>query len=132
MAEYTFIVKKDIRTVIEYLTDTEKFVSVHPLIYKMVAVGDDTYRVFETLKVGGIPFRFRYRARITYQPGAVLIRATVMGLTKLSMHFTFFEDEGHTVVTERFEIQSLLPLSRFMNRLIEAQHQRMFEAIESA
>jgi hypothetical protein len=43
-----------------YLADTNKFTSVHPVITKLEPKGGDNYLVYETLKVGFIPFSFTY------------------------------------------------------------------------
>ena len=53
-----FRVNKPIDTVFDYLTDMQKFVSVHPLISKIDDLSGNNYLVHETLKVGFIPFSF--------------------------------------------------------------------------
>jgi carbon monoxide dehydrogenase subunit G len=130
MIELTFKVSKDISTITQHLTDVEKFVSVHPLIYKMTDLGENTYKVFEKIKMGIIPYRFTYRATITHDHNSVKMNASVMGLTKLSMHFTFQREGNVTIINERLTVQSVLPIKNFMVKLISKQHQEMFKNID--
>lgn len=89
MTEFTFKISTDIATIKQYLIDVEKFVSVHPLIYKMTDLGQGKYKVFEKVKIGFFPYNFTYKATITHNDNSVNINASIMGLTKLSMQFTF-------------------------------------------
>lgn len=54
--------KSDI--IFEYLTDMQKFVSVHPVIFKIENSSNNNYLVHETLKFGFIPFSFTYPVNI--------------------------------------------------------------------
>ena len=130
MTEFIFKVKKDIITIKKQLTNVENFVNIHPLIYKMTDLGRNKYKVFEKIKIGVIPYRFTYKAIITEEKDSVNIVATVMGLTTISMFFTFQEEDKVTVIHERLIIKSPLPIKNYMNRLIEKQHKTMFNNIE--
>jgi len=130
MTEFIFKVKKDIIIIKQQLTIVENFVNVHPLVYKMKDLGWNKYKVFEKIKIGVIPYRFTYKAIITDEKDSVNIVATVMGLTTISMFFTFQEEDKVTVIHERLIIKSPLPIKNYMNRLIEKQHKTMFNNIE--
>jgi carbon monoxide dehydrogenase subunit G len=132
MKKLTFKVQKDVNTVKDYLSDAEKFVSVHPLIYKMKHLGENKYKVFEKIDIGNIPYRFTYMAYFTIDENSVRIDAQVMGLTKIAIHFSFSEKGGYTQITENLEINSILPIKSFMYSLFEKQHQIMFNTIEKA
>ena len=130
MTELIIKVKKDIFTIRQQLTDVEKFVIVHPLIYKMTDLGGNKYKVYEKIKIGIIPLRFTYKAFITHDKDYVKIVATVMGMTSISMFFTFQEEDKVTVIHEKLIIKYPLPIKNYMNRLIEKQHKTMFNNIE--
>lgn len=61
MTQLTFKIQKDAQTVLSYLTDTQKFVSVHPLIYKMKELNKNKYKVYESVKLGIFTYRFTYQ-----------------------------------------------------------------------
>ena len=48
----SFKIHKNIDLVFDYLTDMQKFVSVHPVIFKIENTSAKSYLVHETLKFG--------------------------------------------------------------------------------
>jgi len=96
----------------------------------MTNLGGNKYKVFEKIKIGVIPYRFIYMAIITDEKDSVNVVATVMGMTTISMFFTFQEEDKITVIHQRIIIKSPLPIRNYMNRLIEKQHQTMFNNIK--
>lgn len=130
MMELTFRIKKDESTIKQYLTNAELFVSVHPLIYKMEHVGQHRYKVFEEVKVGFVTCRFAYPASVIQGDNGVTINATVFGLAKISMDFTFLNDGDFTLVNEKVIVKSALPIKNFIYALFEKQHGILFANIE--
>lgn len=130
MKAFTFEVHKDLTTVKQYLTDIEKFVNVHPLIYKMKDLGGNEYKVYERVKIGFVIYNFTYKAFIILDIDSVKIVAKVKRITKISMLFNFQEEGENTVITERLTVNSPLPIKNYMNRLIEKQHRVMFHNID--
>ncbi len=130
MITLTFKAQTDKHTIQQYLTDADKFVSVHPLIYKMERVSQNSYKVFEKVTFGPIPYRFTYHASITLEAHEVKMLATIMGLTKISMHFTFVEEDDFTLIHEKIHIRSPLPIKKYMFALFTKQHQLLFSNIE--
>jgi len=130
MTEFVFKVRKDVINIKQQLINVENFVNVHPLIYKMTHSGGNKYKVFEKIKICIIPYRFTYKALITGYKDSVKMVATVLGFTTISMFFTLHEDDKFTVIKERLVVKSTLPITNYMNRLIEKQHRIMFNNIE--
>jgi len=130
MTEFIYKVKKNIITIKKQLTDVKNFVNVHPLIYKLTDLGGNKYKVFEKRKIGIIPYRFTYKAIITDEKDSVNIVAIIMGMTTISMFFTFQEEDKFTVIKKRLVVKSPFPITNYMNRLIEKQHRIMFNNIE--
>ena len=130
--ELSFKLKKTPDLIFDYLTDMQKFVSVHPVISRIDSTGNDSYLVHETLKFGFIPFSFTYPVTIEkHQVGKiVIIRATVMKLTKIEMKFVLKTERGFTVVKENIQFKSLLPVKFIMQRIFRKQHSQLFKNIE--
>ena len=116
-----------------YLADPQKFVSVHPVIAKIESLRADRYRVYETLKVGRLPFSFTYLATFAPDPAGKTVRidATVFGLTRIAMAFRVFSQDGKTVVEEEVSFRSVLPVKPVMEKVFREQHHRLFQNIEN-
>ena len=129
----TFRVNKPIDTVFDYLTDIQKFVSVHPLISKIDDLSGNNYLVHETLKVGFIPFSFTYPVKIeqSFQEKKVIIRAIIMKLTKIEMTYQLASDNNLTVIEEVITFKSILPIKSIMESIFRKQHTLLFEKMEA-
>jgi len=127
-----FIVHADRVTVMNYLTEPDKFVSVHPLIYQMTSLPEGDFLVREKIPLGLFPYRFSYTASISAFPDEIHISASVMGLTHVNMLFRFETASGSTQVTEDLKIESVLPITNFMASFFEKQHRQLFDNIEKA
>ena len=130
--ELLFRLKKTSDTIFDYLTDMRKFASVHPVISKIDKTGNDSYLVHETLKFGFISFSFTYPVTIEKHQvdKIVLIRATVMRLTKIEMKFVLKTDHDSTIVEESINFKSPLPVKSMMQRIFRKQHSELFRNIE--
>ena len=98
----SFKVNKNIDLVFDYLTDMQKFVSIHPVISKIDKTSDKNYIVHETLKFGFIPFSFTYPVTIenSVSDKIVIIRAKVFKLTKIEIKFFLKTDTNNTIIDE--------------------------------
>lgn len=132
MTKLTFKIDKDIPTTLKYFTEVHKFVSVHPLIYKMTDLNNNNYKVYERVRFGLFYYRFSYYAKIEQIDNSLRIYASVMGLTKLTMLFNFHIEENKTIIIEELTIQSILPIKKFMTNLITKHHQEMFKNINNS
>ncbi len=127
-----FIVNKPISDVITYLTDTNKFVSVHPVITKLDPKGDDNYLVYETLKMGFIPFSFTYPVVIKSdtQKAVVTYSAVVKKTVRIVMHFQLSMSGNQTIIEEKTTFKSILPVKFIMSKIFKKQHSLLFKNIE--
>jgi carbon monoxide dehydrogenase subunit G len=127
-----FKVNKPADFIFSYLTDMQKFVSVHPVITKMEKQGGNTYRVYETLKLGFVPISFKYSASVEsdYHNKRVVFHVTVMRINRISMIFDVREHTGHSGVDEKLSFRMLLPIHFIMYRLFRKQHTLLFRNIE--
>jgi len=128
----SFRIHKKSDLVFDYLTDMQKFVSVHPVISKIDNTFDKNYLVHETLKFGFIPFSFTYP--VTIEKNAidktVIIRATVFKLTKIDMKFVLKADNDYTIIDEEIKFKSTLPVKFIMESVFKKQHDQLFKNIE--
>jgi carbon monoxide dehydrogenase subunit G len=131
MLKLNFSLSKNVDSIKKYLLNPELFVEVHPMIWKMQDLGDGKFKVFEKVKLGLLPYSFTYIARITELENKVIITATIMGITKISMDFQFTEHANSTTVEETIAIQSPLPVKSFMHNLFRTQHDILFKAIDA-
>jgi carbon monoxide dehydrogenase subunit G len=117
----------------DYLTDMQKFVTVHPVIIKINKTSEGNYLVFETLTLGFIPFSFTYPVTIERQwlNKTVIMRATVMKFTKIEMTFLIQADEGGSIVEEMIILKSPLPVKAIMQRIFKKLHTQLFQNINS-
>lgn len=130
--ELSYRIHKTTDFIFEYLTDMQKFVSVHPVIFQIDKTGNDSYLIHETLKLGWIPFSFTYPATIEKRisDNVVVIRATVFRLTKIKMTFVLTADNDHTMIGETIDFISPLPVTGIMQRIFKKQHNQLFKNIE--
>ena len=128
----TFRVKKSSDLVFDYLTDMQKFVSVHPVISRIDTTGNESYLVHETLKFGFIQFSFTYPVTIekSVLDKTVSIRAIVFKLTKIEMKFVLKADGDYTCIEEEIQFTSPLPVKFMMQRIFKKQHTQLFKNIE--
>ncbi len=128
----SFQSKKNINLVFDFLTDMQKFVSVHPVILQIDKTGDDCYLVHERLKLGFIPFLFSYPVLIEINKlnNTVTYRATVLKFTKIEMKFVLKVENGFTQIDEEIQFTSPFPVEFILKSIFKKQHQKLFKNIE--
>ncbi|MDZ4666914.1 MAG: SRPBCC domain-containing protein [bacterium] len=131
--QLTFKINKPIDMVFDYLTDMQKFVSVHPVISKIDRLTSNNYLVYETLKFGFIAISFTYSVTIdsNFKERTVVMRATVMKLTKIEMSYKLNTENNSTLIRETILFKSPLPIKILLQNVFRKQHKRLFENIES-
>ena len=127
-----FTVNKPRQKVFEYLTDMQKFVEVHPVIFKMDKINENEYLVYE--KLNYIPFPFKYKAVVEGNQAGdkVFIKATVMKIIHIRMSFDLLEMKEETKITENVDFRSFLPVHPVMRSIFRTQHNILFANISKA
>jgi carbon monoxide dehydrogenase subunit G len=127
-----FSINKNIDLTFDFLSDMQKFVSVHPVISQIDNLGNENYLVQETLKFGFIPFSFTYPVAIEKNIAnkKVTIRATVFKITQIEMKFVLKAYNDMTIIDEEINIKSPLPVKYIMNSIFRTQHKQLFKNIE--
>jgi carbon monoxide dehydrogenase subunit G len=128
----TFKLTKPAEQIFDCLTDVNKFVSVHPIINRIDALGDNQYFVYESLKLGFIPYSFTYPATIerNIENKTITINATIMKLTKVELVFKISQHASYSLVEETITFRSPLPVKSIMKKVFTEQHQKLFKNIE--
>ena len=131
--ELSFKIRKSPAFVFDYLTDMQKFATVHPVIYKIENTGINSYLIYETLKFGFIPISFKYPVSIEVNrlEQLVVYRAVVMKIAQIEMRFMAKQKDGHTQVVENIIFKSLLPIKPMMQIIFKKQHSQLFKNIEN-
>jgi len=112
--------------IFDCLTNMTRFVALHPVIEKVNYLGNDKFKIFETLKLGFIPISFTYPAVIEgdYESKQVVMKAVVMV-------FTINEKNGYSIVREEIKFKSALPIKSIMQQVFIKQHALLFKNIEN-
>lgn len=128
----SFRLKKSSEFIFDYLTDMQKYTSIHPVISQIDKTGEGSYLVHETLKIGFIPISFAYPVTIEHSwvDKVVSMRATVFKLTKIEMKFEMKTDGDYTEVEETIHFKSPLPVKFVMQRIFRKQHTELFKNME--
>jgi hypothetical protein len=117
-----------------YLTDMNRFVTVHPVITKMKHLQQNNFLVSETLKAGFMSFSFSYPAtvKVNEESKVVTMEASVMKLARITMIFTISEYSGGALINEEINFHTWLPIKSILHRLFKKQHNLLFRNIESS
>ena len=129
--QFDHSIKKPVDHVYDYLTDAQKFVSVHPVIYKIEKLANNELLIYEKLKLLFIPVKFTYKATITGNRNlkTVVMRANIKGMAKIQMYFKLEDISGHTSIKESIEFRSFLPVKFIMKSVFRKQHRLLFQNI---
>lgn len=120
--------------VYESLTNADKFVDVHPIIYKMDKIGKESYKVYEKVNFGFFPYRFTYLATIKGNPSekTINIFATIKKITKVNMEFKITKSDTGCQIEEMITILTPLPIKNYLRKLFKEQHTLLFENIQNS
>lgn len=134
--DLTFHLQASPDHVIEHLAVPHLFASVHPLIERMEPLPDGRVRARERMMIGPwrTPLRFGYIATIETDPAERTVRmsADVFGMARLRFTFRVQPQGSASLVKERAEVSSLLPIHGLINGIIRKQHAILFANIERA
>jgi len=129
----TFKLTKPAEQIFDCLSDMKKFVLAHPIITKINALGSSNYFVYETIRLGFIPFSFTYPATVesNIENKIITINATIMKLTKVELAFKISQHTDYSLVEEAITFRSPLPIKSVMRKVFTEQHQKLFNNIEN-
>lgn len=128
-----FTVKKPIELVFNYLSDVQKFATVHPVISKISHISENSYLVFETLNFAFLPVSFKYPVVITAfnSEQKIYMVAKVLRLVKIEILFELSSENTFTNINEVIKIKSFLPVKPIINYIFKRHHSQLFLNIEN-
>ena len=132
MLRLTHYLQTPAATVYNCLANAEKFVRIHPLIYKAEPLGGNAYLLYERIAIGPVSVPFTYPARFTGSAScqSVTMQATIFKLVRVELLFEIGEANGQTVVEETVWFHSVLPLAWAIKPIFRQQHKAMFAKLE--
>ncbi len=106
------LVYRPVPFVFEYLSDMQKFETVHPVISKIKSLGGNNYQISEKLKFGFIPSTFSYTATVEgdLNKGTVIMNALVMRIVKINIVFNLQAEGENTLVDETITFYSIFQI----------------------
>jgi hypothetical protein len=112
----------------------QKFVSVHPIIYKAEPLGENRYKIYEKLPLLLIPMDVTYIVLLEEDRKIMRVKysTTVKKLVHINMHFDISGDSKSCVVNEVVNFDSFLPVKQVMKSIFRKQHQLLFLNIDKA
>ncbi|MCD6066587.1 MAG: hypothetical protein K0S33_1413 [Bacteroidetes bacterium] len=126
-------IEKPIEQVYPYLSDMQKFMEVHPVIYKVDHLSGQEYLFYETLKVLFIPVSFSYKVSLTktVENKQVVIYSRVQPGVYLDLIFDIEQDGTGTHVRETIKIKALPGIKQLFTSIIRKAHLRFFENLKA-
>jgi carbon monoxide dehydrogenase subunit G len=125
-------VTKKADVVFEYLTDMQKFVAVHPVIFKIDKIKENSFLAHEKLSFGIVNIKFNYPFTIEKNKAEneIIMRATVMKLILIEIRINLIETEEFTTIEEKIIFKSILPVKFMLQSIFIKQHKLLFKNIE--
>ena len=125
-------ISKPAGAIFNCLTDMKSFVAVHPIINNMEYLGENTYKVSETLPWGLIPCSIRYRATVDiyYESKKIVMTAAIMRFVNIEIVFIITEGSGYSLIEEKLSFKTSLPILQILKKTFTKQHTRLFKNIE--
>jgi carbon monoxide dehydrogenase subunit G len=126
-----FRLEKSPALVYDYLSDMQKFVSVHPIIYRIEPIKENQYLIYERLKLMFIPATFTYTVLVEsdLHNKTVNFKARINALTNVEMQFNIIEENSGCLVNETVDFKSYLPIKTLMKSIFRQQHKLLFDNI---
>ena len=81
----SYRINKNIDLIFDYLSDMQKFVSVHPVIFRIDATRNESYLVHVRIKFGFIPFSFSHPIKIekSIVEKKIIIHTTILKMIEI-------------------------------------------------
>jgi carbon monoxide dehydrogenase subunit G len=132
--ELQFNINKSAQFVFEHLRDMQKFVSVHPIIYKAEALGENRYKIYEKLKLLLVPMNFTYIVQLEEDRENLRVSysTTVKKVVHINMNFEISGNSQNCMVKEVVNFNSFLPVKPIMKSIFRKQHHLLFLNIDKA
>jgi ribosome-associated toxin RatA of RatAB toxin-antitoxin module len=129
--EHTFQINQQAEVVFDYLTDMQKYQSLHPTNTKIDDLGNNKYVLHKRMKFGPIPYTFSYPITITGDRNSFNIKmvAVVQWFNTLEIGFRMIPTVNYTIVEETITFKSLLPLQFLMENSFRKQHKILFKNV---
>ncbi len=116
-----------------FLSDMQRFVEVHPVVYKIDKLKESEYLFYEKIKFGFIPYAFKYKVSLKKRipDQFVEMESQVQKGVHLTLKFSFKSSGGFTQVEEEVVINSNFLVKIIFQTIITKAHKKLFQNIEN-
>ena len=126
-------INKPVNVVFDNLSNMDKFVKVHPIIYKIDKTAENYYLIHEKLKFLFIPVRFKYTTLLSSNEKnkTIQFNAKIYNVLKIEMTIELFEAGTQTQLRETVKFKTVLPITWVLKSIFKKQHHQLFLNIEN-
>jgi hypothetical protein len=111
----------------DYLTNMQKYTSIHPLIYKVDHIKDQSYLVHEQFLSSPVSFSYPAIINGNAKDRTVEMSAVIFKFITLKMKFIILAREEKSMVHEEINIDAPFPIKNIMEVIFKKQHHKLFE-----
>lgn len=115
-----------------YLTNMEKYTSVHPWITKIDHLKDQSFLVHERFLSTPLMITYPVTIHANDQEKTIEMNARIFKLITVNMKFRIRTETKKTIVSEEIKIGAPFPIKNIMESIFKKQHTTLFENINKA
>ncbi len=123
-----------VEKIFPFFSDMDKFVGVHPVIYKCTCLGGNEYRLFERLSLAFFKISFSYLVTLeksVINQQVVMYSKIRRGAT-LRLTFDFTEAKNTTRITETVDFDGPPGISTLFIKFLTRMHNNLIENLGAA
>lgn len=115
------------------LAQMDKFVGVHPVVYKVDCVGENEYIFYEKINVLFISFDFNYKVNVSALENNknITMSSVVRKGVLLKLEFMLVPHENYTEVIEKVSIKANVFVRMIFENVLRRVHKKLFLNIEN-
>jgi len=125
-------INKPVDTVFSFLSEMDKFVSVHPIIYKIDKIEENHFLIHEKLKIFVFSIGFTYPTLViaNKKDKTIQFKARINAFLNIDIFFNLTEAGNQTKLVETVVFKSILPIKSILSRIFIKQHKQLFLNIQ--
>jgi carbon monoxide dehydrogenase subunit G len=129
----TYSLNKPAEEIYPYLSDMQKFVEVHPVIYKAEQLGEAEYLCYEKIRFVFIPFDFSYKVNLRNLSlnNYVEMDSNIQKGVYLQLQFNLLSNNDQTEIKETINIKANFFVRMIFQNTIRKVHKKLFINIQN-
>jgi hypothetical protein len=116
-----------------YFSDIDKFVSIHPVIYKCAPIEENAYLLYERLKFAGLGISFSYKVVFESRTPhlQVIMFSEIRKGARLKLIFDFRSNNDQTILTETLWFDGYAVIKPFFIPFLAKTHIEMIKNLNT-